>query len=415
MRASTKPELRPERTGQIALMLLLLGVAPAIAQEDPAGALSARFREAARKILPAVVTVRSVGGAELILPDVPPGFPRPLLPGLPPVGRQSAASGVVLDAAKGLILTTNHAIGESAAIDVILADGRSRNVQRIARDPRSDLALLTIDSDGLNLTAAEWGDSEALDLGDWVLAIGQPFGLTGTVTSGIVGGKGRSINPSQYEDLIQTDAAMYPGSSGGPLVDLRGRVVGIATATQRRGRSDEGIGFAIPASRARRVADDLAATGRVRRSYLGVRIEGPDPQKVAEQGRNAGVQVGTLASGSPAEEAGLQVGDLIVRVGNRPIASPGELQAVIEFAPIGEPLELTIRRGDQSAPWTSIRPRCRVRSRFPRSRSDPASCRVPAPSAGSRPGSSLSQPRRPEPRRRSSRSWDSTLPNRRRS
>src|SRR5262249_18642581 len=137
---------------------------------------------------------------------------------------EHAASGVVIDAGKGLVLTTDHAVADASMITVVLADGRERPARKVARHPRSDLALITIEPSGLT-ESAEWGDSDALDVGDWVLALGEPFGLSGTVSHGIVSAKGRSINASQNDDLIQTDASVHPGSSGGPLIDLKGRVV----------------------------------------------------------------------------------------------------------------------------------------------------------------------------------------------
>src|SRR5262249_21220838 len=161
----------------------------------------------------------------------------------------------------GFVLTNDHVVAGSPRITIVLPDGRPRPAKSIRRDPKSDLALVAIDPDGLQ--AADWGDSEALDTGDWVLAVGQPFGLSGTVTAGIVSGKGRGIGVALYEDLIQTDAAIGPGNSGGPLVNLKGEIVGINTAIKTLGGGYEGIGFAVPATRARRVAADLAEFGRV--------------------------------------------------------------------------------------------------------------------------------------------------------
>src|SRR5439155_13365319 len=211
---------------------------------------------------------------------------------------------------------------------VTLPDGRERTATEARRDPRSDLAVLRVDPSGL--TQAEWGDSQALDIGDWVLAIGQPFGLSGTVTAGIVSGKGRGIGIALYEDLIQTDAAINPGNSGGPLVNLRGEVVGINTAIKTLGGGYEGVGFAVPASRARRVAADLAEFGRVRRAYLGVTIRPVDPATAERLGSAAAALITGVAPGSPAAAAGLLGGDLILKVDGRPVEGPGPLQATIE-------------------------------------------------------------------------------------
>lgn len=353
MRATLSPRSRPKKGfSRLGLILVVSFASVASAQEDPGASLSKQFREAAEGALPAVVGIRSIGGPVIeppgLIPPFLPGLRMPEIPTIGPAG--SGATGLVINAEKGTILTTNHALGDLPTIEVILPDGRSRRPSQVSRDPRSDLAILTIDPEGLDLAEATWGDSEALQVGDWVLAIGHPWGLDGTVTSGIVGGKGRSINPGQYEDLIQTDAAMYPGSSGGPLVDLQGRVVGIATAVQGRSGHRAGIGFAIPASRARRVAEDLAEFGHVRRAYIGVHLESLSPEAIAERGQRPGVRIIGIASGVPAEAAGLQVGDRILRVGDRAIGSFADLQAVVEFAPIDEPLSLTIDRdGEEQA------------------------------------------------------------------
>ena len=191
-----------------------------------------------------------------------------------PTPREPGGSGVVIDAARGLVLTNDHVVQGAQQVVVVLGNGRERPVKQVWRDPKSDLALLSGRPRGL--VQADWGDSDALDTGDWVLAIGQPFGLSGTVTAGIVSGKGRGIGIALYEDLIQTDAAINPGNSGGPLVNLKGEVVGINTAIKTLGGGYEGVGFAVPASRARRVAADLAEFGRVRRAYLGVTIRPVD-------------------------------------------------------------------------------------------------------------------------------------------
>ncbi len=341
----------------LTLFLATVTAAPDFDQTS-AESLSTSFRKASRRVLPAVVTVRSLDGA-------PPAFgtpPRGLFPpgGEPPFGPRrrellegpfptpdTGASGVVFEKTRGLILTNDHVVPDGPPIVVTLPDGRERPVKEIRRDPRSDLALLTIDPDGLTAEAV-WAEGDRLDIGDWVLAIGQPFGLSGTVTAGIVSGKARGIRFAQYEDLIQTDAAINPGNSGGPLINLQGEVVGINTAIKSLGGGYEGVGFAIPAARARKVASDLAEFGRVRRAYLGVRIESPDPNAIAQRGREAGVPITTVAPSSPAADAGLRVGDVIVKVGETPVSSPGILQSAVEFAPIHEPLTLTILRDDKT-------------------------------------------------------------------
>ena len=323
------------------LTLVLLHASTSRAQTE-AQSLSSAFRKAARTALPAVVTVRGLGGLAPFTPQ--PGFASPDIPfpgrdGVPDAG----GSGVVINAAKGYVLTNDHVVPNTPRIVVILADGRQRTVREVRRDPKSDLALLIIDPQGLT-SQAEWGDSEALDLADWVLAIGQPFGLPGTVTAGIVSGARRGFGPIGYDDLIQTSAAINPGSSGGPLIDLKGELVGINVAIKTLSGGYEGVGFAVPASRAKKVARDLAEFGRVRRAFLGVATEPHDPERVAHGQGSAGAVVASVSPGSPAETAGLRAGDVILKVGGSAATTPGAVRSAIEFSTIGEPLTISIER-----------------------------------------------------------------------
>ena len=321
------------------LLIGLLGAADARGQAEAEG-LSASFRKASRRVLPAVVTVRPVGVENPF--EVAP-VPFGVNPGNPrPAPREPGGSGVVIDAARGLVLTNDHVVQGAAQVVVALGNGRERAVKQVWRDPKSDLALLSVDPSGL--VQADWGDSETLDTGDWVLAVGQPFGLSGTVTAGIVSGKGRGIGIALYEDLIQTDAAINPGNSGGPLVDLRGEVVGINTAIKTLGGGYEGVGFAVPASRARRVAADLAEFGRVRRAYLGVTIRPVDAPTAERLGSTGAAMITSVAAASPAADGGILPGDVILQVDGRPVDGPGPLQAIIEVARVGEPMALTIAR-----------------------------------------------------------------------
>ncbi|MCA1686216.1 MAG: trypsin-like peptidase domain-containing protein, partial [Planctomycetia bacterium] len=333
----------------LAVAVPVLGPAPASGKgPKEAETLSAGFRKAARAVLPAVVTVRSTNPRRLFLPppqDFVP-FPGRFGPDAPPPTEDEGGSGVVIDAGKGLVLTNDHVVNDATRVVVVLHDGRERPVSQVRRDPKSDLALLVIDAKGP--TQAEWGDSEALDTGDWVLAVGQPFGISGTVTAGIVSGKGRGVGVSVYEDLLQTDAAINPGNSGGPLVDLDGRVVGINTVIKTRRGGYEGVGFAVPAARARRVAADLAGSGSVRRAFLGVAI-GPVDRAAAEKLEQPGaVVINGVSPGSPAEKAGLKRGDVITRLGGQPVRGLGPLQSAIEFAEIGAPITLTVDRDGKS-------------------------------------------------------------------
>jgi serine protease Do len=325
------------------LAALVLGVsAPPAFGQGEADSLSASFRKAARRVLPAVVTVRPRGWSNPLFAPFPGGPPRRFGPEvLPP---EAGGSGVVIDAGKGLVLTNDHVIQGTSQVVVVLHDGRERSVSQVRRDPKSDLALLVIDAKGLS--QADWGDSDALDTGDWVLAIGQPFGLSDTVTAGIVSGKGRGIGVAMYEDLIQTDAAINPGNSGGPLINLKGEIVGINTAIKTLAGGYDGVGFAIQAKRARRVAADLAEHGRVRRSYLGVQVS-PAEREEGEPAR--GLVVTGVTAGSPAADAGLRRGDVITELDGKPIDGPASLQAAVELAPVDRPLTLSIEREGAAA------------------------------------------------------------------
>lgn len=343
------------RNGAWLIAFVALAAPPSsCSAQSEAETISASFRKASQRVLPAVVTVRAQGPSGRLEPapaPLPePGFvegpyPGPLVPD--PFRRDPGGSGVVIDAAKGLVLTNNHVVPPGRNLVVTLADGRQRPVKQVRRDPRGDLALLVIDPDGLQ--QASWGDSASLEIGDWVLAIGQPFGLTGTVSAGIISGKGRRLGPVvAYDDLLQTDAAISPGSSGGPLVNLKGEVVGITLALKTYGGGFEGVGLAIPAQRAKRVAAELAEHGRVQRAYLGIEIGPVDPATAQGLERPGAVAIGSVVAGSPAATAGLRAGDVIIKVNGRPIAGPASVRAAIEATPVGEPLILTIVRGTET-------------------------------------------------------------------
>ncbi len=332
----------------LAIVLVCVGAwaGSADAQLEAEG-LSSRFRQASKQTLPAVVTVRPLGVAS-------PFDGGPATIDAPARSVREGGSGVVIDAGRGLVVTNDHVIaGATRGVVVILGNGRERPVSQVWRDPKSDLAVLAIDPNGL--VAAPWGDSTKLDIGDWVLAIGGPFGLSGTVTAGIVSGKGRGIGMALYEDLIQTDAAINPGNSGGPLINLQGEVVGINTALKSNGGGYEGVGFAVPASRARRVVADLAEFGRVRRAYLGINIRPLDPATAARLNITEGSVVSSVTVAGPAALAGLQPGDVVLSVGGQSVGGAGMLQAAIEVARVGEPLDLTVDRNGQVFP-VQVRP-----------------------------------------------------------
>jgi serine protease Do len=261
--------------------------------------------------------------------------------------REGTGSGVIIDSA-GVILTNNHVVGEADQVIVELADGRQFKGEDIRTDPQTDLAVVRINGAG-TLPAAQLGDSTKLEIGDWVLAIGNPFELEASVSAGIISAKGRSLGAATRTSFLQTDAAINPGNSGGPLVNLRGEVVGINTAIASSSGGYQGIGFAIPVDLARWVIDQLVSKGSVSRAWLGVGI-GEIDQEVAEQlgldARTRGVLVRQVNEGSPAEKAGIRAGDVITHFADQPVSDPSQLQRAVERAPLGSRQALKIlRRG----------------------------------------------------------------------
>jgi serine protease Do len=256
---------------------------------------------------------------------------------------EGEGSGVVVDAA-GYILTNYHVIENAAQVQVQLADGRNeRNVTVVGADPLTDLAVLKVD-DG-TLPAAPWGDSDQLEVGDQVIAVGNPYGLTRTVTAGIVSAKDRrEATDRGFQEYLQTDAAVNPGNSGGPLVDLRGEVVGINTAIY--GRAYQGISFAIPSRLAHEVYNRLRTEGKISRGWLGVAMEEVSESSAKQLGLElpAGVMVAEVVPGSPAQRAGLKRDDVIVRWDGHKVADPMDLSRAVAKTKIGAKVEVGLIR-----------------------------------------------------------------------
>ena len=263
-----------------------------------------------------------------------------------PRGRtQSAGSGVVVDAAQGYIVTNNHVIERADEIRVGLADGRALEAELIGRDPQVDLAVLKVDPE--ELTQIEFADSAGVRVGDFVVAIGNPFGLNQTVTSGIVSALGRSgLRIEGYEDFIQTDAPINPGNSGGALVDLRGNLVGINTAILAPSGGNVGIGFAIPANMVRAVMEQLIEHGEVRRAPIGVVVQAlnMDLARAFNVDRRDGVVVVEVDEDSPADVAGLRAGDIITRVGSRQISKLSDFHSQAGIMFIDDEIEVELIR-----------------------------------------------------------------------
>ncbi len=263
--------------------------------------------------------------------------------GMPRQHRQtSLGSGVIIDKG-GLILTNNHVIKDADEITVKFANKQEAKGKIVGTDPKTDLAVIRV-STKEDLPVVALGNSDALHVGQWAIAIGNPFGLDHTLTVGVISATGRSeVGIAAYENFIQTDASINPGNSGGPLLNIRGEVIGINTAIVASG---QGIGFAIPVNMARKVMDDLVKKGKVTRGWLGVGIQPLTPELAKSFALSAdeGILVNQVMPKSPAEAAGLKTGDLILSVDGRPVKDPRELQRIIAETEIGKSLAFTILR-----------------------------------------------------------------------
>jgi serine protease Do len=333
------------------------------------------YREVVKRVLPAVVSVQS--HAKVVAAKDRSSTPRRrqgndnMPPGIPDefrrffedfngrgfemtpddVPQQSFGSGFIIDP-KGVVLTNYHVVAGADRVEVTLADGRKFLSRDIKGDRKNDLAIVRLETKS-SLPYVELGDSDAMEIGDRVLAVGAPFGLTGSVTSGIVSAKGRSgLNPGHtvYEDYLQTDAAINPGNSGGPLVNLEGRVIGINTAIRTRTGGFQGIGLAITSNLAKNISDQLLHGGVVHRGYLGVSVGPLDPDVASRLGVNGktGVVVARVFPGTPAAKAGIKNGDVITTLAGKPVGDGRELQRVVGTLPLHKPVEVAVIRDGQS-------------------------------------------------------------------
>ncbi|OGT34694.1 MAG: serine endoprotease DegQ [Gammaproteobacteria bacterium RBG_16_51_14] len=311
------------------------------------------------KVTPAVVNIATEGRIELrqnpLFDD--PFFRRFFNVPNQPIERktQSLGSGVIVDAKRGLVLTNNHVIANAVQITVTLRDGRHPAAELVGTDPETDIALIKIPVDGL--TKLETADSDQLRVGDFVVAIGNPFGLGQTVTSGIISALSRSgLGIEGYEDFIQTDASINPGNSGGALVNLRGELVGINTAIFSQSGGNIGIGFAIPINLALQVMEQLLDSGEVKRGFLGVVAQDLNPD-LAEAFGLAGQQgaiVAEVMADSPASEAGLMPGDIVVSINGRPVSNANEVRNRIGLLPVGEKMQFDILRNGKQKTLTVV-------------------------------------------------------------
>ena len=321
---------------------------------DHVDRLSEAFRAAAKRVRPAVV---AVGTSQTVEGGAAPfGLPEDFLrrffgrePDESPVPqrkfrRQGLGSGVIVDP-DGYILTNNHVVAGADEITVRLADGREFKAEVVGADPPTEIAVIRIKAD--LLPAAELGDSDSLEVGDWVLAVGSPFGLEQTVTSGIISATGRAgVGIADYESFLQTDAAINPGNSGGPLVNMRGQVVGINTAIASRSGGYMGVGFAVPINLARDIMSRIREKGEVVRGWLGVAIQKLTPEMADSMklGGQEGALVSQVFEGGPTDKAGIKVGDVILELDGKPVKTPADLQNAVAWTEPGKKIPLLILR-----------------------------------------------------------------------
>jgi serine protease Do len=345
-------------------LLLPSGTQAQTPDTSTARELSTAFRSVARQAVPAVVfitvekTLESRNPSALNNPFEGFGedflqrfFGRRFSEEQQPRERQQGAGSGFIISKDGLILTNHHVVGEADRVMVKLNDGREFTAKTIGTDPPSDVAVIKIDAK--DLPVLPLGDSDAMEVGDWVIAAGNPFGLTESITVGVVSAKGRSrLGIADFEDFIQTDAAINPGNSGGPLINLQGEAIGVNTAIASRSGGYMGIGFAIPSNMVKAVKDQLVTSGKVVRGYLGVRIQ--ELTKALTQSLHIdtteGVLVADVSKGSPAAKAGLKRGDVILAFNGRPTSDPGQLRNIEVTIELGAlPREQTAARAGEEA------------------------------------------------------------------
>jgi serine protease Do len=347
------PTISPRRAALAGLLALALGSTALTAL--PPGPLHAQgagttmvvnYADLAERVGPAVVSVAVTQGARPEAADMPPQLRR-FFEQPPPAEaprRQGQGSGFIV-AASGIIVTNHHVVGGAAEVRVKLADGREFPARVLGSDARTDLAVLKIEATGL--PTVRFADTSPR-VGEPVMAMGNPFGLGGTVTSGIVSARGRDIGAGPADQFLQHDAAINPGNSGGPLFDLQGRVVGVNTAILSPTGGSIGIGFAVPAEVATKVVAELRETGTVSRGWFGIVLAPVDPTLAAALGRDGtqGAVVREVADGSPAAKAGLRVGDVIVALAGKPVESPRDVTRTASTSAIGERMMVQVLRRD---------------------------------------------------------------------
>lgn len=343
--------------GLSAMALVALAFAIAAPLAAQARGTPDSFADLVEKLSPAVVAITTeqtmpMAGVQPF--QAPPGSPledffrryfgQPNGGDTPMQRRMAAGSGFVIDP-QGYIATNNHVIDGADTITVTLTDESEYRATLIGVDPKTDLALLKIDADQA-LPYVSWGDSDAVRVGDWSLAIGNPFGLGGTVTAGIISGRARNINAGPYDDFLQTDAPINPGNSGGPLFNLDGQVIGVNTAIASPSGGNVGIGFAIPAALAEPIIAQIREHGKAIRGWLGVQIQPLTGDLAEGLGIDAtdGALVAQVTGGSPAARADLRPGDVITHIDGVPVKGPRELARLVAATPVGKSVAVNVLR-----------------------------------------------------------------------
>ncbi len=325
------------------------------------------FSELAEELIPAVVSVSVMMSRESInqprAPQFPPGSPfedffkdfferRGIPRDAPPrQNRRSESamgSGFIIDNKKGLIVTNNHVIANASSITVVLHDGTSLQAKLIGADAKTDLALLKVETD-IVLKEVEWGNSNNIKVGNWAMAIGNPFGLVNTVTLGIVSAIARDINAGPFDDFIQTDAPINRGNSGGPLFNLDGNVIGVNTAIYSPSGGSVGIGFAIPAELAKNIVSQLQENGKTIRGWLGVRIQTVTPDLAESLGLDKpyGALVASTIPGSPAEKAGILAGDIVLEFNNNEVTEMRKLPRLVADSKVNNEADIVVWRNEK--------------------------------------------------------------------
>ena len=343
----------------VLLFVMKISLVSSIEQPD--------FSELADELIPSVVSVSVIISRETVnqprAPQFPPGspfedffkdfferrgIPRQDIPPQRPRRNETAqGSGFIIDD-KGLIVTNNHVIAGASSITVVLHDGKSLQAKLIGADAKTDLALLKVKTD-IKLKAVSWGNSDEVKVGNWAMAIGNPFGLVNTVTVGIVSARARDINAGPFDDFIQTDASINRGNSGGPLFNLRGEVIGVNTAIYSPSGGSVGIGFAIPSALAENIVEQLEEYGRTIRGWLGVRIQTVTEDLASSLGldRPYGALVASVIPNSPAEKAGIKPGDVILDFNGSEVTEMRKLPRLVAETKVNSKSNVTIWRNEK--------------------------------------------------------------------